>query len=152
MSAASLPILAAQPALHLAGLPHDGPLEALCDETLPRVTTFAALQGLWRPSLTASDSGKVVVVRDESGALFCGIAVRDGVTVNPPLSALSLPAQDGITQQGNGPWQAASATLARMRIAASHPLQPGWRCTFHTNPRSTPPEEWLYELCIPVAL
>lgn len=132
------------PALTLVGLTHTGDAATVCDVSLPRVTTYAAMQGLWRPSLTASENGLAALLFAGDGSLFCGLTAATDASVSPPLSLRIITDGAYAVCHHHGPWDTIVQAIAGLRRV--HPAGTDCLCLFRTNPRSTAPADWQSEL------
>jgi hypothetical protein len=132
----------------LAALDHAGDGASACDQALPRLSTFAAMQGLWRPTLGGGEKGYMVVIPQQPGQLttVCGIAIDQSKTPSGLLFTHSLPAGTYAESVVHGDWacieQAAVALLGSAIGALGMVAKGPWICLFRTNPRSTAPQDW----------
>lgn len=135
--------------------PSDG--ATACEESLPRLSTFAAMQGLWRPTLGSNAYGTMVVIPRQNGqeVTVCGITVEPDKEPSGLLQAYPIAAGRCAQVAVTGDWatieQAADAlcltTLGGLGATAAGP----WFCLFQTNPRSTEPQDWESLICVPIA-
>jgi DNA gyrase inhibitor GyrI len=140
--------ITSQPEIVLAALDHAGDGASACDQALPRLSTFAAMQGLWRPTLGSSDKGFMVIVPQQPGqeSSICGIAIDPSKAPSGVLYSHTLPAGSYAESLVHGDWdsiQHAAESLIGPGVAHLGRITTGpWQCLFRTNPRSTDAKEW----------
>lgn len=145
------------PPLRLAGLRHGSDITELWEGTLPRLTTFSALQGLWRPTMGSTGNGLLVVIPappDKDSDTICGFTIGPSSAIGAPLMGFSTPAGLQVSCTVTGPWSEAERAyhlLCEHWMEAHGMRQHGpWFTLFRTNPRSTAPKDWTCDVRIPI--